>query len=51
MLEMWLSKERLLSNSTPRFLTDVEEFKEQPTSVRLDDAITVFNNEMPLTEN
>ncbi len=25
MLETWLSKERLLSNSTPRFLTDEEE--------------------------
>ncbi len=34
MLEMWLSKERLLSNSTPRFLTDDEEFTEQPSSVR-----------------
>ncbi len=29
---MWLSKERLLSNSTPRFLTDDEEFTEQPYS-------------------
>ncbi len=35
MLEMWLSKERLLSNSTPRFLTDDEESTEQPSSVRL----------------
>ncbi len=26
MLETWLSKERLLLNSTPRFLTDDEEF-------------------------
>ncbi len=34
MLEMWLSKERLLSNSTPRFLTDDEEFTEQSSSVR-----------------
>ncbi len=34
MLEMQLSKERLLSNSTPRFLTDDEELKEQPSSVR-----------------
>ncbi len=34
MLEMWLSKERLLSNSTPRFLTDDEESREQPSSVR-----------------
>ncbi len=33
MLEMWLSKERLLLNSTPRFLTDDEEFTEQPSSV------------------
>ncbi len=31
---MWLSKERLLSNSTPRFLTDDEESREQPSSVR-----------------
>ncbi len=29
MLETWLSKERLLLNSTPRFLTDDEEFTEQ----------------------
>ncbi len=34
MLETWLSKERLLSNSTPRFLTDYEESIEQPSSVR-----------------
>ncbi len=34
MLEMCLSKERLLSNSTPRFLTDDEELREQPSSVR-----------------
>ncbi len=34
MLEMWLSKERLLLNSTPRFLTDDEESREQPSSVR-----------------
>ncbi len=34
MLEMWLSKERLLLNSTPRFLTDDEEFTEPPSSVR-----------------
>ncbi len=34
MLETWLSKERLLSNSTPRFLTDDEELTEQPSSVR-----------------
>ncbi len=34
MLEMWLSKERLLSNTTPRFLTDDEESTEQPSSVR-----------------
>ncbi len=33
-LETWLSKERLLSNSTPRFLTDDEESTEQPSSVR-----------------
>ncbi len=31
---MWLSKERLLSNSTPRLLTDDEESREQPSSVR-----------------
>ncbi len=34
MLETCLSKERLLSNSTPRFLTDDEETTEQPSSVR-----------------
>ncbi len=34
MIETWLSKERLLSNSTPRFLTDDEESTEQPSSVR-----------------
>ncbi len=34
MLETWLSKERLLLNSTPRFLTDDEELTEQPSSVR-----------------
>ncbi len=34
MLEMGLSKERLLSNSTPRFVTDDEESREQPSSVR-----------------
>ncbi len=34
MLEMWLSEERLLSNSPPRFLTDDEESREQPSSVR-----------------
>ncbi len=34
MLEMWLSKERLLWKSTPRFLTDDEESREQPSSVR-----------------
>ncbi len=34
MLEMWLSKERLLSNSTLRFLTVDEESTEQPSSVR-----------------
>ncbi len=33
-LETWLSKERLLSNITPRFLTDDEESTEQPSSVR-----------------
>ncbi len=36
MLETWLSKERLLSNSTPRFLTDEEEeLTEQPSSVKI----------------
>ncbi len=34
MLETWMSKERLLSNSTPRFLTDYEESREQASSVR-----------------
>ncbi len=34
MIEMWLSKERLLSNSTPRFLTDDEESREQPSNVK-----------------
>ncbi len=34
MLETWLSKERLLSNSSPRFLNDDEESTEQPSSVR-----------------
>ncbi len=34
MLETWLSKERLLSNSTPRFLTDDEILRAQPSSVR-----------------
>ncbi len=34
MLETWLSKERLLLNSTPRFLTDDEESRVQPSSVR-----------------
>ncbi len=34
MLETWPSQERLLSNSTPRFLTDDEESTEQPSSVR-----------------
>ncbi len=34
MHEMWLSKERLLSNSTPRFLADDEESREQTSSVR-----------------
>ncbi len=34
MLETWLSKERLLLNSTPRVLTDDEESREQPSSVR-----------------
>ncbi len=33
MLETCFSKERLLSNSTPRFLTDDEDL-EQPSSVR-----------------
>jgi len=30
-IEMWLSNERLLSNVTPRFLTDLSE---QPSSVK-----------------
>ncbi len=34
MLETCFSKERLLSNCTPRFLTD-EEFTEQPSNIRL----------------
>ncbi len=34
MIETWLSKERLLSNSTPRFLTDDEESREQPSNVK-----------------
>ncbi len=34
MLEMWLSKKRLLSNSTPRFLTVDEELTKQPSSFR-----------------
>ncbi len=34
MLETWMSKERLLSNSTPRFLTDDEILREQPSIVR-----------------
>ncbi len=34
MLEMWRSKERLLSNSTPSFLADDEESRKQPSSVR-----------------
>ncbi len=34
MLETQLSKERLLSTSTPRFLTDDKEPREQPSSVR-----------------
>ncbi len=34
MLETWLSKERLLSNSTPGLPTDDEESTEQPSSVR-----------------
>ncbi len=33
MLETWLSNEILISNSTPRFLTDDEESTEQPSSV------------------
>ncbi len=34
MLETLLSKERLLSNSTPSFLIDDKEFIGQPSSVR-----------------
>ncbi len=34
MREMCLSKERLLSDSTPRFLTDDKELTEWPSSVR-----------------
>ncbi len=34
MLETWLSKKRLLSNSTPWFLTDDEELTELPSSIR-----------------
>ncbi len=34
MLETWFSKERLLSNSTPRVLTDDEELTEQLSSIR-----------------
>ncbi len=34
MLETWFSKERLLSNSMSRFLTDDEELTEQPSSIR-----------------
>ncbi len=34
MLETCFSKEKLLSNSTPRFLTDDEEFTEHQSSVR-----------------
>ncbi len=34
MLETWLLKEILLSNSTPRFLTDDGELTEQPSSFR-----------------
>ena len=34
MLETWLSNERLVSKSTPRFLTDDEDLTEQPSSVR-----------------
>ncbi len=34
MLDMWLSKDRLLSNSTPRFLTNGEELTEKPSCVR-----------------
>ncbi len=34
MLEACFSKERLLSKCTHRFLTDDEEFTEQPSSIR-----------------
>ncbi len=34
MLDTWLSKERLISNCTSRFLTDDEESTEQSLSVR-----------------
>ncbi len=34
MLEICFLKERLLSKSMPRFLTDYEEFTEQPSSIR-----------------
>ncbi len=34
MLETWFSNERLLSNCTPRFLTDGKELTEQPSGVR-----------------
>ncbi len=34
MLETWFSKENLLSNSTPRFLTNDKELTEQSSSVR-----------------
>ncbi len=36
MLETWLSNERLLSNSTPRFLTDEEELTKQPRGAATD---------------
>jgi len=34
MLEIWLSNERLVSKSTPRFLTNDKDLKELPSSVR-----------------
>ena len=34
MLETWLSNERLVSKSTPRFLTDDKDLTEQPSIVR-----------------
>ncbi len=34
MLGTWLLKQIFLLNSTPRFLTDDEELREQPSSVR-----------------